>query len=67
MVLISANVAAKLLAIALALYPLYVPDRPQFRGKAMRARAVVYPLLPFAIPLTWLWRGRPTPYRTRWI
>ncbi|HZP97191.1 MAG TPA: hypothetical protein VFC31_12805 [Candidatus Limnocylindria bacterium] len=28
----------------------------------MRARAFAYSLLPLAIPLTWLRRGRPTPY-----
>src|SRR5581483_10921049 len=37
-VLPSANIAAKLIAVTLALYPLWVPDLPQFRGKAMRAR-----------------------------
>jgi len=61
-VLPSANIAAKLIAVTLALYPLWVPDLPQFRGKAMRARAFAYSLLPLAIPLTWLRRGRPTPY-----
>lgn len=58
----SANVIAKAAAITLALYPLSAPDRPQFRSKAMRPRAIVYPLIPLAIPVTWLRRGRPAPY-----
>lgn len=61
-VLAAANIAAKVTAVALSAYPLSELDRPQFRGKAMRPRAILYPLIPLAVPLTWLRRGRPSPY-----
>ena len=60
--LVAANIAVKTTAIALSLYPLAARDRPQFHGKAMRPRAIAYPLIPLAVPITWLRRGRPAPY-----
>lgn len=57
-----ANIATKVAAIGLAALPILDPDRPGYRRKAMRARAVAYPLVPLAIPLTWGLRGRPAPY-----
>jgi len=57
-----ANTVAKITAVGLSLYPLAAPDRPQFRGKAMRPRAIAYPMIPLAVPVTWLRRGRPAPY-----
>lgn len=57
-----ANLAAKALGIAFALYPLLRPDRPQFARKAMRARALSYPLAPSLVPLAWWRAGRPAPY-----
>lgn len=60
--LFAANIAAKVTAVVLSLFPLAAPNRPQFRGKAMRPRAIAYPLIPLAVPVTWLRRGRPQPY-----
>ena len=60
--LLPVNIATKALALALAALPLLAPNRPGYRRKAMRARAVVYPLVPMAIPFTWSRRGRPAPY-----
>lgn len=56
------NIAAKAAAIGLAALPLVDADRPGYRHKAMRARALAYPLIPLAIPATWWRRGRPSPY-----
>lgn len=61
-ILAVANTVAKITAVGLSLYPLAAPDRPQFRGKAMRPRAIAYPMIPLAVPVTWLRRGRPAPY-----
>ena len=60
--LAAANAALKGAAICLALYPLVRPDKPQFQHKAMRPRALIYPLVPLAIPVTWWRRARPAPY-----
>ena len=60
--LLPVNIATKAIALVLAALPLLAPDRPGYRRKAMRARAVVYPLVPMAIPVTWRRRGRPAPY-----
>ena len=56
------DVAIKVLALALAFYPLLDPGSSHFQGKAMGFRAVVYPLSTIAIPLAWWVAGRPRPY-----
>ena len=60
--LAAVNIVAKATAVALSLYPLAAPGKPQFNGKAMRPRAIAYPLVALAVPVTWLGRGRPAPY-----
>ncbi|PZR64198.1 MAG: hypothetical protein DLM71_03005 [Chloroflexi bacterium] len=60
--LVTTNLVTKAVALGLAVLPLLAPERAGYHRKAMRARAVVYPLVPLAIPLTWWRRGRPAPY-----
>ncbi len=40
----------------------FVPNIPQFEGKAFGARLVAYPLLMAAVPLVWWWIGRRRSY-----
>ena len=56
------DLAIKVLAIGLALYPLLDPGSSHFQGKAMGVRAVIYPISTVVIPLAWWARGRPQPY-----
>jgi hypothetical protein len=56
-----ANVAVKLLLIALLLFSVF-SDLERFNGKAMAARAATYPLAALVVPLVWWVRGRPRPY-----
>lgn len=56
------NLAVKAVAVTLALIPLVDPSASHFAGKAMTARALVYPWAAIAIPAIWLARGRPRPY-----
>jgi hypothetical protein len=58
------TVALKAALIALLLVAVAFPDLPQFEGKAMAWRAIVYPLAIMVVPAAW-WvvsRRRPTPY-----
>ena len=55
-------VALKLGVVALTLAPRLRPDSPRFAGKAMGARAVLYPAMMLLIPVTWLVAGQPSPY-----
>jgi hypothetical protein len=48
------DVALKLAVIGQLLVAVVGPDLPQFEGKAMEARAVVYPLAMLAVPAAWL-------------
>ncbi len=56
------NLAVKLAAVALALYPLLDPDASHFAGKAMGVRALIYPAFTLLIPAVWLLAARPRPY-----
>jgi hypothetical protein len=58
------DVALKLAVIGQLLVAVVGPDLPQFEGKAMEARAVVYPLAMLAVPAAWLIlrRRRPIEY-----
>lgn len=60
-----ANLAFKILAVALAFYPLLDPASSHFSGKAMGARAIAYPLALMIIPILWASKGRPQPYPHR--
>jgi hypothetical protein len=56
------DVGVKLVVVVLSLYPLLDPGSSHFAGKAMGARAVIYPGFTLLIPLVWLLAGRPGPY-----
>jgi hypothetical protein len=58
------DVALKSALIGLLVVAVALPDLPQFEGKAMAARAVVYPIAVLLVPVVWwlLARRRPTPY-----
>lgn len=55
------NLAAKTLLVGLLLYAVLRPDLPQFQGKAMEARLVVFGAPALLLPLSWAltrrWRG----------
>jgi hypothetical protein len=56
------DIAVKLLVVGLSLYPLARPGSSHFAGKAMGARALLYPAMTLVIPAIWLLSGRPSPY-----
>jgi len=51
-------VTVKALLVGLLLFAVARPDLPQFHGKAMVARALLYPLAAFLVPVVWWARGR---------
>lgn len=56
------NLAAKLLLILLLIYGMTHLELERFAGKAMPARAALYPISIVAIPIGWLLLGRRHPY-----
>lgn len=56
------NLAAKLLLIALLVYAMTNLELDRFAGKAMTARAFLYPVSIVVIPIGWALRGRKHPY-----
>jgi hypothetical protein len=56
------NVAAKILLVALLYYGMTHLHLDRFAGKAMGARAALYPISIIAIPMSWALRGRRPPY-----
>lgn len=56
------NVLVKLINIALILLAVVEPDLPQFQGKAMGARLIMYPLAVLVVPVIWMILGRRSPY-----
>ncbi len=42
--------------------PLILPDLPQFEGKAMGARMIMYPVAGLLVPLIWYFLSRKSPY-----
>jgi len=56
------DVAVKVAAVGLSLYPLLDPSSSHFAGKAMGARAVLYPGFTLLIPAIWLLSSRPGRY-----
>ena len=60
------DLAVKGLLLGLLLLAVVQPDLPQFEGKAMLGRALIYPIAVFVVPVAW-WRvrrrrGRPVAY-----
>ncbi len=56
------NLAVKAALVALLLLAVF-SDLPQFRGKAMEARALTYPLAALVVPLAWWLVARRRPRR----
>ena len=48
--------------VSLLLFAVARPDLPQFEGKAMTGRALLYPLAALLVPAVWWLRGRRHPY-----
>ncbi|HYO46290.1 MAG TPA: hypothetical protein VEY33_06325 [Gemmatimonadota bacterium] len=56
------NLAAKLLLVALLAYGMANLELERFAGKAIPARALLYPVSIVVIPIGWVLRGRRPPY-----
>jgi hypothetical protein len=56
------DLALKAALIGLLLFAVARPDLPQFHGKAMDARALLYPVSAVIVPVVWWLRGRRPPY-----
>jgi hypothetical protein len=58
------TITLKAALIGLLLFAVLFPDSPQFEGKAMGGRAIVYPIAVLIVPAAWwvLSRRRPLPY-----
>lgn len=56
------NLAAKFFLVALLAYAMANLELVRFAGKAMPARALLYPVSIVVIPLVWSLRGRRPPY-----
>src|SRR3954451_21809951 len=52
------DLAVKGTLVALLVFAVARPDLPQFHGKAMVARALLYPLAALIVPAWWWLRGR---------
>ena len=52
------DVAVKAALVGLLLFAVARPDLPQFEGKAMTGRALLYPLAALVVPVVWWFRGR---------
>ena len=52
------DLGLKATLVGLLLFALARPDLPQFHGKAMLARAILYPLAALIVPVVWWLRGR---------
>jgi hypothetical protein len=61
--LASINYAVKVLLVAFLVHGMLYPDLPQYQGKGMGWRLLLYPLTALLVPLVWWRRGRrPRPY-----
>jgi hypothetical protein len=57
------NIAVKVLLVAFLLHGVLFPDLPQYQGKGMGWRLLLYPLTALLVPIIWYLRGRrPQPY-----
>jgi hypothetical protein len=61
-ILLFLNLAAKLLLLLLLFHAMTNLELDRFAGKAMTARAFLYPISIVAIPIGWALRGRRPPY-----
>jgi hypothetical protein len=63
---LAADLAVKAALVALLLFAVARQDLPQFHGKAVTGRAIVYPIAALVVPAVWWWlrrrRGRPLDY-----
>jgi hypothetical protein len=59
---IALSLGLRALLVALLVVGVARPDLPQFHGKGIALRLVVYPLFTAIVPAVWLARGRPRPY-----
>jgi hypothetical protein len=58
----AAITTTKAAVIALAVDAFLNSDKPRFRGKAMKVRAIGYAGALLVVPIAWRLRGRPDPY-----
>ena len=56
------NLIVKFLAVGIVVLAILFPDMPQFQGKAMGSRLILYAAATFAVPLIWRFRFRKSPY-----
>jgi len=56
------DLAVKAALVGLLLFAVARPDLPQFHGKAMVARALLYPISALIVPVVWWLRRRPRPW-----
>ncbi len=56
------DLGVKATVVGLSLHPLIRPRASHFAGKAMGARALLYPATTLLIPAVWWLSGRPGPY-----
>ena len=63
-VVVALDIAVKVALIGLLAHAVLNPDLPQYDGKAMAGRAIVFPIAAFGVPILWfaVGRGRPYPY-----
>jgi len=57
-VLLALNLLVKISVVLLILLPLISPHLPQFQGKAMGARMIMYPIATLIVPFLWLILGK---------
>ena len=66
MVIARGNLMVKVLLVALLLHAVAFPDLPQYAGKGIVPRLILYPVSIWLVPLVWwlVWRrrDRPMPY-----
>jgi hypothetical protein len=60
--LLTLDIALKVVLIALLTYAVANPDLPQYSGKAMLGRALTFPIAAFLVPAVWWLRFRDRPY-----
>ena len=61
--LAAVNIAVKVLLVAFLGHGVLYPDLPQYQGKGMGWRLLLYPLTALLVPLVWRLRGRrPQPF-----
>jgi len=56
------DLAVEAALVGLLLFAVARPDLPQFHGKAMVARALLYPISALIVPVVWWLRRRPRPW-----